>query len=714
MKKFYLLFCLSILVQLAQAQVGSLDPSFGNGGIEKIRYFAKGPLIALNGDSYGLDIRSSESFPSIRVFKYTADGNPDVSYGTNGFTETIFLKYVSAAVQDDGKVIVLGSTRPSFGPVQDQTKVVRFNIDGTLDDTFGVNGESTSPTFGGLFRFPTKLLRQSGDFIVFGYATFVSGLNADFIYNISSSNNLEVETYISEERNALPASPAFDPASFSLSKTIAFQGDKLIVAGLEQVVNEAFPNTPTTGYFLTKYIGSQRDSSFGLNGRLPATLPPCSYGNMLLTSDEKLLVVNAVFNPGTGNQDFRILRYNKDGSPDLGFSGDGIATTDFGNDDSAYSIILQGDKIIVGGSTLNKLTGRKQFAIARFNNDGTLDNSFSEDGKQTLSEPDKSYHLEQMKISENRLLVYGNIISDDGSTDRVIAAYLLNGNVALTCPQDKTLPTDKGLCSAVVTDITAVITPSGSNATVDYTFSGATTKTGTGNANGSAFNKGETLVTYKLSGQPTTTCSFKINVLDKEAPVITKVSASPWLIWPPNHKKVPVEVRYDVKDNCGNVTTRLSVSSNEPESGTDKDDVAGDWEVIDAHHLTLRAERSSKGNGRTYTILITATDAAGNKSEQSTKVEVPRDNSKVKEAIIELLVKLFSNPTRDFFTLFIQSNSNESITLRVMDIFGRVVEVKSNVAANSTLKIGSNYRAGVYFAELKQGNKKQVMTLIKY
>jgi hypothetical protein len=222
------------------------------------------------------------------------------------------------------------------------------------------------------------------------------------------------------------------------------------------------------------------------------------------------------------------------------------------------------------------------------------------------------------------------------------------------------------------------------------------------------------VVTYKIVGEPEKTCSFNITVEDKEAPLIKNVSSNPNSIWPPNHEMIDVDVLYDISDNCGTVMPTVSISSNEAESGTDKDDVPNDWKVIDAHHVQVRAERSAKGSGRIYTIKILATDLSGNKSEQEVKVTVPHDKPDSKDEKDQFSVKVLSNPTRNFFSLFISSNKSESLSLRVINVLGRVVETRSDVSPNGTIKIGSDYHAGIYFAELKLGNKKEIVTLLKY
>jgi hypothetical protein len=85
---------------------------------------------------------------------------------------------------------------------------------------------------------------------------------------------------------------------------------------------------------------------------------------------------------------------------------------------------------------------------------------------------------------------------------------------------------------------------------------------------------------------------------------------------------VDVAVSYTATDKCEAVDTTLSVSSNEPVNGAGDGNTAPDWEIVDAHHVRLRAERSGRGNGRIYTIIITASDSHGNTSNQTVSVSV--------------------------------------------------------------------------------------------
>lgn len=130
-----------------------------------------------------------------------------------------------------------------------------------------------------------------------------------------------------------------------------------------------------------------------------------------------------------------------------------------------------------------------------------------------------------------------------------------------------------------------------------------------------------------------TTSLSTITVVDTVAPVIVSTSANPKVLWPPNHKLVPVRISAKIKDACGSTTWKiLSVRSNQAVDAKGSGNTSPDWRITGNHTLLLRAERSGKGDkGRVYTITVQATDEAGNKSARSeVRVLVPHDKGKGK------------------------------------------------------------------------------------
>jgi len=111
--------------------------------------------------------------------------------------------------------------------------------------------------------------------------------------------------------------------------------------------------------------------------------------------------------------------------------------------------------------------------------------------------------------------------------------------------------------------------------------------------------------------------------IDTTAPV-GRLSLSPSVLWPDNHKLVRIRTHLFVaSDLSGPVSVAGPVvRSNEPQTGLDRKDVGPDW-VVKHGKLYLRAERSDRGKGRIYTVTYTLTDRAGNSSQVSDTVTVP-------------------------------------------------------------------------------------------
>lgn len=116
---------------------------------------------------------------------------------------------------------------------------------------------------------------------------------------------------------------------------------------------------------------------------------------------------------------------------------------------------------------------------------------------------------------------------------------------------------------------------------------------------------------------------------DTTPPVITSLASSSATLWPPDHKLVPISLSASATDNVGVTSLKIiSATSNEPDNGLGDGDTANDIVITGDLTLNLRAERSGKGNGRTYTITVEAKDAAGNASTRTVTVSVPKSQGK--------------------------------------------------------------------------------------
>ena len=160
------------------------------------------------------------------------------------------------------------------------------------------------------------------------------------------------------------------------------------------------------GSLLVRYnTDGSFDPTFGSGGKV---IQPGFGGfsiSLLLQADKKIVAVGTMFTPG----DFALVRYNSDGSLDPGFGSGGIVTTDFsGRDDEAYASALQSDgKIIAAGRTTTTVGESVGFfALARYNTDGSLDPTFGMDGVVTTSFlPDDSSFAETIVIQPDGKIV---------------------------------------------------------------------------------------------------------------------------------------------------------------------------------------------------------------------------------------------------------------------------------------------------------------------
>ncbi|HJW16368.1 MAG TPA: hypothetical protein VJ499_04580, partial [Flavisolibacter sp.] len=163
--------------------------------------------------------------------------------------------------------------------------------------------------------------------------------------------------------------------------------------GTNGVANGSFPisKIAVTPDAKIVAIGDHQVSRFNENGIIDAAFTqgiiPAgvnSFSELAIQADGKILV-SASYTPANGSSDFALLRFNTDGSLDNSFSGDGLVTLDINHyNDSAVSVGLQADgKILLAGSAFLfqcpcPTVGNFSMAVARFTTDGTLDESFGE------------------------------------------------------------------------------------------------------------------------------------------------------------------------------------------------------------------------------------------------------------------------------------------------------------------------------------------------
>jgi uncharacterized delta-60 repeat protein len=146
---------------------------------------------------------------------------------------------------------------------------------------------------------------------------------------------------------------------------------------------------------------------------------------LVLQKNGKAIAAGSTFNGS--NDDFALVRYNTDGSLDSTFGGDGIVTTSLGpGDDEAYALVLQiNQKPVAVGRTWNG--SNMDFALARYDTNGSPNSEFGSNGKAV--QPVGTGDDELFAAVENvTYLLVGGFTSNGSNDDFVLGRYILCGN----------------------------------------------------------------------------------------------------------------------------------------------------------------------------------------------------------------------------------------------------------------------------------------------
>jgi uncharacterized delta-60 repeat protein len=162
------------------------------------------------------------------------------------------------------------------------------------------------------------------------------------------------------------------PNGFAWAYAVAIQRDgKIVVAGSAAAADDDVA--------LARYNpDGSLDSTFGLDGKVVTNLGQSDYAyGLAIQPDGKLVVVGQTA-ALMADRDFALARYNPDGSLDATFGGAGFVITP--SLDSAESVVIQPDGKIVAAGFADDTAGSVSLGLARYNPDGSLDASFDGDG----------------------------------------------------------------------------------------------------------------------------------------------------------------------------------------------------------------------------------------------------------------------------------------------------------------------------------------------
>ncbi len=348
---------------------GQLDPTFGSMGLVTTDFFQTNSVahaIAIQADGKIVAGGLGGYTSGFALARYNANGSLDTTFGSNGdgLVTFDFGGYSSeldgVAIQGDGKIVVAGWATTSYFDTQPKVVVARLNPNGSLDTSFGSQGKRIIVIGGVDDEAHALAIQPDGKIVLVGQATSSSG---SIYFTVLRLTNL---------------------GSFDLT----------------------FGNQ---GGFISHFPGAVNDAAYAVR----------------LQPDGKIVAAGYT-GPATGI--FGVLRLTTSGAPDATFGNGGFVSTNFGGDDIVYGLGIQTDgKIDAAGEiTVN---GLANFGLARYNANGTLDSSFGTGGKVTTAMGLQNWAsiAKGLVIQPNGKLVAAGYAYGGGNSAFAVARYTSNG-----------------------------------------------------------------------------------------------------------------------------------------------------------------------------------------------------------------------------------------------------------------------------------------------
>ncbi|MFO1008373.1 MAG: protein kinase [Planctomycetaceae bacterium] len=363
----------------------------------------------------------------VAVVRFNTDGTLDTTFDGDGKK----IQAIGAlddygfdvAAGRDGKIVVAGNSNNGENT---DFAVARFNSDGTLDSSFDHDGPGRVVTSFGINQDePRQVIIANGKIVVAGFTW--NGSDWDLALARFNRDGTLDKTFDEDGKLTARFGSLYD-----MAHCVAAQRDgKLVVAGYSN-------NGKDYDFAVARYnLDGSLDSTFDGDGKLTTDFEnseEVSFG-VAIQDDGKIVVAGyAVVGPA---YDFALTRYNEDGSLDTTFDGDGKVTTAIGSShDLAFSLVLQNDgKIVVAGSSISE--GRTVFALARYRTDGSLDPTFDGDGRSITEFGVSDSHANSIALQGD-----GKIIAAGPSSDGFsLARYDLSGSLDTTFSEDGKLTT---------------------------------------------------------------------------------------------------------------------------------------------------------------------------------------------------------------------------------------------------------------------------------
>ena len=374
-----------------------------------------GLAVALQAD--GKIVAAGGSGDTFALARYLSNGNLDTSFGTNGLVTTDFSSFLdwgeSIAIQPDGKILVAGQVY-----INRACGIARYNPNGSLDTSFGGDGK-VATNFLENDGINALAIQLDGKIIALGYAfNNIDVSTSDFTlarYNPDGSLDLSFD---GDGKLTTDFFGLFDYAT-----DIVLQPDgKILVTGHVGDITK-------TNIGVVRYNSNgSLDVSFDGDGKAITGFVYGAAGEAIeLQADGKIVVAGRASN--SRSSDVAAVRYNANGSLDTDFGDDGLAITVFlGGSSIGYDLDIQPDgKIVVVGTAsftnFETLMTDDDFALVRYNADGSPDLGFGDEGKVTTNINQVEYGIGTVLQSDGKIVVVGFTKSDTGYTDSVVLRY---------------------------------------------------------------------------------------------------------------------------------------------------------------------------------------------------------------------------------------------------------------------------------------------------
>ena len=333
-------------------------------------------------------------------------------------------------IQNDGKFITAGYIRSEEGG-DDNFVISRHDYNGLIDSSFGNNGFVETDFDGRSDRAQSVAIQSDGKIVVAGGA-MVNSYGKDFAVARYNSNGTLDTSFGVGGKVSLDINEAIygSIGSDDIAYAVLVQNDGKILVA----------GMGDVRYFtLVRYLSNGvLDATFGTNGVVTTNIGNyCVPYALALQSDEKILVGGYAYMGGDTIDDFALVRYETNGSIDETFGASGIVTTDFSNMDYIRSLSVQDDgKIIASGWQYY------QMALARYNPDGSLDGSYGTGGKVSLDiSVDGEDRIYASKLQDDGKIVvagWSGMPSNETKYDFALARLNIDGTLDSTFGEDHT------------------------------------------------------------------------------------------------------------------------------------------------------------------------------------------------------------------------------------------------------------------------------------